>query len=79
MSNWACGKFWLGATFDFGLAVGMGMAALGKADIEGYLNSVDLSSPLQEALNAAVSVQTYQPLPFFADFFVTKEFISSFG
>ena len=52
---------------------------MNKDEVETYLSRVDLRSPLEEGLNAAVSVMTYNPLGFFADFFVAKELIANFG
>ena len=55
------------------------MTSLGKDEVETYLSRIDLRSPLEEGLNAAVSVMTHKPLSFFSNFFVTKELLSKFG
>lgn len=55
------------------------MSILGKDDVEMYLSQVDLRSPLEEGLNAAVSVMTYNPVNFFANFFAAKELVAKFG
>eukprot|EP00316_Scyphosphaera_apsteinii_P000068 CAMPEP_0119317542 /NCGR_PEP_ID=MMETSP1333-20130426/43462_1 /TAXON_ID=418940 /ORGANISM="Scyphosphaera apsteinii, Strain RCC1455" /LENGTH=96 /DNA_ID=CAMNT_0007323499 /DNA_START=104 /DNA_END=391 /DNA_ORIENTATION=+ len=39
-------------------------APLGKAEVEDYLNSVDLYGPLTRALNEAVSSQATEPIKF---------------
>lgn len=44
-------------------------APLSKAEVETYLGSVDLRTPLEQALNAAVAAQAKMPADFFADYF----------
>jgi hypothetical protein len=53
--------------------------ALSKQSVESYLREVDLGGPLEASLNAAVSMQTLQPLPFFANYFSAKALLASFG
>jgi creatine kinase len=48
------------------------MAQLTKQEVEAYLASVDLRTPLEEALNAAVTAMTKDPIAFFAAHFASK-------
>ena len=45
------------------------MAGLTKEKVQAYLESVDVQSPLEKALNAAVSALAPEPTKFFGEYF----------
>ena len=45
------------------------MAGLTKEKVQAYLASVDVQSPLEKALNAAVSALAPEPTKFFGEYF----------
>ena len=55
------------------------MTALTKGEVEAYLSSVDLRSPLEEALNVAVSNLTKDPPKFLAGHFGTAKIAKGLG
>ena len=55
------------------------MAPLTKAEVENYLSKVDLRTPLETGLNAAVSNQTMAPSSFFSAHFASKDMAMAMG
>lgn len=55
------------------------LSAMTKEDVEKFLCSVDLRSPLEEALNSAVSCMATEPARFFSSFFYAKELLLNLG
>ena len=54
-------------------------ATMSKEEVEKFLSSVDLRTPLEEGLNAAVSYLAADPASFFSNFFYAKEFLAKIG
>eukprot|EP00966_Prymnesium_polylepis_P265976 6143918-Prymnesium_polylepis.1 len=57
----------------------MATSAMTKEEVEKFLGSVDLRTPLEEGLNAAVSYLATNPASFFSNFFYAKELLHKFG